>query len=130
MKSRRQRLTDEDIKKIADDIKNPKEEPKLGKAKPVDSSWSGVTFGNPRKGCKKCYGRGYIGKNTETGMPIMCSCSSRKRNDSEQPSRPRPPQIEEREGGLTTDQELAIRRSNIAFSRTNDIPGKFVEDDK
>jgi len=118
MKSRRQRLTDEDIKKIADDIKNPKEEPKLGKAKPVDSSWSGVTFGNPRKGCKKCYGRGYIGKNTETGMPIMCSCSSRKFKEGEKPP---VPAIPKRPPMMDIDKELAIRRSNVRFDRAGEI---------
>ena len=28
----------------------------------------------PRKGCKHCYGRGYIGKETKSQMPVPCSC--------------------------------------------------------
>ena len=29
---------------------------------------------DPNPGCKKCAGRGYIGRNAETKAPIPCSC--------------------------------------------------------
>lgn len=29
---------------------------------------------DPRKGCKKCYGRGYVGINTSTKEPVPCRC--------------------------------------------------------
>lgn len=29
---------------------------------------------NPRSGCKKCYGRGFIGRDFATKQPIPCSC--------------------------------------------------------
>lgn len=29
---------------------------------------------NPRSGCRKCYGRGYIGRDSKTKMPIPCNC--------------------------------------------------------
>ena len=33
-----------------------------------------VEVRNPRSGCKKCYGRGFIGKDYVTKAPIPCSC--------------------------------------------------------
>jgi hypothetical protein len=32
----------------------------------------------PRKGCKKCYDRGFEGWNAATGKPILCRCLFRK----------------------------------------------------
>jgi hypothetical protein len=29
---------------------------------------------NPRKGCKHCYGRGFVGRDSKTKQPIPCSC--------------------------------------------------------
>ena len=34
----------------------------------------GVAIRNPRSGCKKCYGRGYIGWDNKTKAPIPCNC--------------------------------------------------------
>lgn len=33
-----------------------------------------VELSEPKKDCKKCYGRGYIGLDSETDFPIMCKC--------------------------------------------------------
>jgi len=35
---------------------------------------SGIEIRDPRKGCKHCYGRGYIGRLVETQQPIPCNC--------------------------------------------------------
>lgn len=37
---------------------------------------------DPSKGCHKCYGRGYEGKNAD-GSPVPCRCLFRKRNNQE-----------------------------------------------
>lgn len=29
----------------------------------------------PRKSCKKCHGRGYVGRNLQTGKLIVCGCT-------------------------------------------------------
>jgi hypothetical protein len=34
----------------------------------------GVTLKDPKKDCRKCYGRGFIGKDAKTGQPIACTC--------------------------------------------------------
>jgi hypothetical protein len=34
----------------------------------------GYTVNNPKKSCKSCYGRGYIGLVTGTNQPIPCNC--------------------------------------------------------
>jgi hypothetical protein len=33
-----------------------------------------VEIRDPKKGCKKCYGRGWTGKVAKTGQPIPCGC--------------------------------------------------------
>lgn len=35
---------------------------------------AGITIGEPKKSCNKCYGRGWIGTEAETKMPIPCKC--------------------------------------------------------
>ncbi|MEM4261033.1 MAG: hypothetical protein QXG00_07365 [Candidatus Woesearchaeota archaeon] len=35
---------------------------------------TGTEIRNPRSGCKKCYGRGFIGRDYTTKAPIPCSC--------------------------------------------------------
>lgn len=34
----------------------------------------GFDVGEPKKNCKKCYGRGFIGYDHQTGFPIACNC--------------------------------------------------------
>lgn len=34
----------------------------------------GYEINNPKKGCRKCYGRGYTGFEKETKSPIVCMC--------------------------------------------------------
>ena len=34
----------------------------------------GQTINDPKKDCKKCHGRGYIGRDAETKSPIPCAC--------------------------------------------------------
>jgi len=90
MKDKYERMSQDELDKLCESIHDKQEDKKLGKAKLTLSSWSGVTFGNPRPGCKKCFGRGYIGKDTETGQPIMCLCS-RNRPMPERQVKPTPP---------------------------------------
>jgi len=35
---------------------------------------TGTVIREPRSGCRHCYGRGYIGIESKTRMPIPCSC--------------------------------------------------------
>ena len=35
---------------------------------------AGITLQDPKKNCKKCYGRGFIGRKADTGEPIPCTC--------------------------------------------------------
>jgi len=35
---------------------------------------TGITVKDPRKDCKNCYGRGYIGFNSKSKEPVPCSC--------------------------------------------------------
>ena len=34
----------------------------------------GLILNNPKPNCKKCFGRGYTGRNHETREPIPCTC--------------------------------------------------------
>ena len=34
----------------------------------------GLILNDPKPNCKKCHGRGYIGRHADTGEPIACSC--------------------------------------------------------
>lgn len=34
----------------------------------------GLILNNPKPNCKKCHGRGFLGRNHETREPIPCSC--------------------------------------------------------
>jgi len=34
----------------------------------------GIKINDPKENCKKCYGRGYIGIDTNTRLPIPCKC--------------------------------------------------------
>lgn len=34
----------------------------------------GILINNPKPNCKKCHGRGYIGRHADTGEPIACTC--------------------------------------------------------
>ena len=38
----------------------------------------GITLNDPNKSCKKCYGRGYIGIDSKTQIPIACACITPK----------------------------------------------------
>ena len=33
----------------------------------------------PKRSCKKCYGRGHVGKNLMTGKVVMCTCMKVKK---------------------------------------------------
>lgn len=39
--------------------------------------WSGTSI-RPIKNCKHCYGRGYEGKNAQTGQYILCRCLAKQ----------------------------------------------------
>jgi len=34
----------------------------------------GIILNDPKKNCKKCHGRGYLGRKADTGEPIPCPC--------------------------------------------------------
>lgn len=34
----------------------------------------GIMINDPNPNCKKCYGRGYLGRKADTGEPIPCTC--------------------------------------------------------
>lgn len=34
----------------------------------------GIEIQKPKPNCKKCHGRGYIGRHAESGEPIACTC--------------------------------------------------------
>lgn len=38
----------------------------------------GIALNDPNSSCKKCYGRGYLGVDSKTGIPIACSCITPK----------------------------------------------------
>ena len=64
---------------------NPDKKP-LGKAKRIESRYSGVVLAgksDPKKNCKHCYGRGYIGFDTETGGFVHCKCVMRKKKEED-----------------------------------------------
>lgn len=42
-----------------------------------------VQVEDPRSGCRKCYGRGYIGIDLNTKAPVPCSCIFRGRTDND-----------------------------------------------
>lgn len=46
---------------------------------------SNVTLREPRKGCHKCYGRGWVGKDSKTQQPIPCNCVFEPKELKEQP---------------------------------------------
>jgi hypothetical protein len=50
----------------------------------------GYTINDPKKGCKHCYGRGYLGIMAGTKQPIPCNCiySIQQKKDSEKQSNP------------------------------------------
>lgn len=35
---------------------------------------AGITINKPKENCKRCHGRGYIGRHADTGEPIACNC--------------------------------------------------------
>lgn len=37
-------------------------------------SWEIYVWNEPKSNCKKCYGRGYIGKNVKTHLKVSCNC--------------------------------------------------------
>lgn len=38
----------------------------------------GIPLNDPNKSCKKCYGRGYLGVDSKTSIPIACGCITPK----------------------------------------------------
>jgi hypothetical protein len=34
----------------------------------------GIVLNDPKPNCKKCHGRGYLGRKADTGEPIPCTC--------------------------------------------------------
>jgi len=44
-----------------------------GTPKPIDPALQV----KPKSSCRHCYGRGYVGTNTETGQKIICRCVKR-----------------------------------------------------
>ena len=75
---------------------------RLGKAKPSSVTMSGVIVRgtcDPKPNCKRCFGRGYIGRDTETGSFILCKCAFRKKDkkDSAAPAAPPAPPTVEKE---------------------------------
>lgn len=38
----------------------------------------GISLNDPNPSCKKCYGRGYLGVDFKTGIPVACSCITPK----------------------------------------------------
>lgn len=34
----------------------------------------GIILNDPKPNCKKCHGRGYLGRKADTGEPIPCTC--------------------------------------------------------
>lgn len=34
----------------------------------------GILLNDPKPNCKKCHGRGYLGRKADTGEPIPCTC--------------------------------------------------------
>jgi hypothetical protein len=34
----------------------------------------GLILNDPKPNCKKCHGRGYLGRHADTGEPVACSC--------------------------------------------------------
>lgn len=54
-----------------------------------------IKIRRPKSGCKRCHGRGWIGRKAETGEPIPCRCIfvkedfATKREEGEAPFRPK-----------------------------------------
>lgn len=34
----------------------------------------GIILNDPKPNCKKCHGRGYLGRHHDTGEPVPCTC--------------------------------------------------------
>ena len=34
----------------------------------------GIKINKPKENCKKCHGRGYLGRHADSGEPIACPC--------------------------------------------------------
>ena len=57
-------------------------DPKTGKITTIDKLVDGGTnfaipLGNlPEKNCKRCYGRGHLGQNVDTGFHVPCPCTN------------------------------------------------------
>lgn len=43
----------------------------------------GIVLQKPKPNCKKCHGRGWIGRKADTGEPIACSCIIPKMDEKE-----------------------------------------------
>lgn len=35
---------------------------------------AGIEIHKPKPNCKKCHGRGYVGRHADTGEPVACTC--------------------------------------------------------
>ena len=45
-----------------------------------------LILNDPKPNCKKCHGRGYLGRHADTGEPVACSCLFPKYNSEREPS--------------------------------------------
>jgi len=40
----------------------------------LKGSWEMYVWNEPKSNCKKCYGRGYIGKEVKSHLKVACRC--------------------------------------------------------
>jgi hypothetical protein len=64
----------------------------------------GLILNDPKPNCKKCHGRGYLGRHADTGEPVACSCLFPKYDSEREPSEMILPQNRE--------QRRAAKRKN------------------
>lgn len=63
-------------------INTPVSDEDLVNLKEADPMWImkaaaeglGIILNDPNPNCKKCHGRGYLGRKADTGEPIPCTC--------------------------------------------------------
>ena len=79
------RMSKEELEALCSSIHDkhePEPDRRLGKAEILNGSMTGITVTGtcrPKKNCKHCFGRGYVGRDSETGGFINCRCTMRKR---------------------------------------------------
>jgi hypothetical protein len=76
---------------------------------------NGYDINEPKNSCKKCYGRGYIGKDSVTKMPLPCSCIYPVKTP------------QEKENENLSDSKLTSGNPRISRKQKRDMKQRFLK---